>query len=101
MTRSAIAGSAITSGSPDGMSAGTGFGCGPRASSAAATTSPTWAGRGNTARAGLQPVHVQQAGHEVGEPVQGFLGGGQQVRAVVGGQPGVVGAQAADRRLSR
>ena len=51
--------------------------------------------------AGLSPAHVQQAGREVGEPVQGLLGGGQQVRAVVGGQPGVVGAQAADRRLGR
>ena len=37
----------------------------------------------------------------MGEPVQGLLGGGQQVRAVVGGQPGVAGAQAADRRLGR
>ena len=37
----------------------------------------------------------------MGEPVQGLLGRGQQVRAVIGGQPGVVGAQAADRRLGR
>src|SRR6266700_3058833 len=84
MTRSAIAGSAITSGRPDGMSASTGLGCEPRVSSAAATISPTWAVRGeHRPLAGLQPAHVQQAGREVGEPVQGLLGGGQQVRAVV------------------
>ena len=44
---------------------------------------------GEPAAAGLQPAHVQQAGREVGEPVQGLLGGGQQVRAVVGGEAGV------------
>jgi hypothetical protein len=57
--------------------------------------------REHRSRAGLQPAHVQQARHEMGEPVQGLLGGGQQVRAVVGGEPGVIGAQAADRRLGR
>ena len=59
------------------------------------------AGWGNTARAGLQPAHIQQAGREVGEPVQRLLGGSQQVSAVLGGKPDVAGAQAADRRLGR
>jgi len=33
---------------------------------------------------GLQPAHVQQARHKLGEPVDGLLGAGQQFLAIVG-----------------
>jgi hypothetical protein len=41
-------------------------------------------------RPGLQPAHIKQAGEQLGELVQGLIGGGQEFAMILGGQLDVV-----------
>ena len=52
-------------------------------------------------RPGLQPAHVQQVIDEAGQPVQRFVGRGEQFVAVGGGPVHLRRAQAGDGRLGR
>jgi hypothetical protein len=100
-TRSTIAGSAITSPSPGGMSASTDR---PRPEAVERVRDELAQIRGpgeDRQPPGLQPAHIQQARREVGEQVEGLLRGGQQLLTVVAGQEDVARAQAGHRRLGR
>jgi len=102
MIRSMIGGSAMTWGRSGGKSTVTARAAGPKPSSEHAMISPRSAGLGNTGkRPGLQSAHVQQAGDQIGELLQGLIGGGQQFVMVLRRQRDVTRTQAADRGLRR
>jgi len=94
MTRSMIAGSAMTSGRPAGMSARAVRARGPSSSREPTTISPrdlsqTGDPGEHRQRPGLQPAHVQQALGETGELVEGLLGGSQQFLTLGRGEESV------------
>ena len=99
-TRSSRPGSASTTGRSSGTSTTTGRPAAPRSSRASGTTSSRASGRLTTdSIAGLQPAHVQQVVHQAGEPVQGLVGGEQQLVVVLRRPLDVVAAEAGHRRL--
>ena len=99
-TRSSSAGSARTVGRSSGNVRRTVRPASPSSSSArgAASSMPTSTSV-RPSDSGLQPAHVQKVLHQPGERVQGLIGGGEQLVAIVVGEghPGV--AQAGHRCL--
>ena len=76
--------------------------CGPMPLRERAMISSRSAGCGkHRYRPGLQQAHVQQACDEMGELVQGLVGGGQEFVMIFSGQLEASGTQAADRCFRR
>jgi hypothetical protein len=61
---------------------------------------PCWAGN-DCHGARLQPAHVEQVFHQMGEPVEGFISGGEEFVAVLVGPLDVRRPQAGDGSFGR
>src|ERR1700691_1931904 len=108
MTRSMMAGSAMTDGRPGGMSTTIAWASDPRSPSERVMIWPRSAGRGNTgsapacSRLTSSRLAARRGGARRGRArVQGLLGGVQQVVSVRRGELDAGRAQAADRGLGR